>query len=141
MNKKQAAASFINVDLEIRSRFDLKPLSDALTKSYVLNPTSSWREGRAYCASFSPLVIDGQPRQDPNTLILKMARAILRLPRSTRRHLNQAQDRVFDLGFEETKGGGTLFQDILLPETARLVSDLRARIAVTIYPRIRRPGH
>jgi len=129
--KSKASAAYINVDLEIRSRSDLRPLADALSrKLFVL---FAGRIGSAYMASFEVSGVD----LPPDLAIRRMARALSTLPKSSQRLWKQAHDRVFDIGVEQTAG----FQIFTLPlrmETVDIVSKLGARLILTFYPLSRR---
>ena len=136
MDDAKLGAKYLNVDLEIRSRSDLKPLADAVaTQLLVLHV------GRMRGEFFLSLEMS-DPSRLPDAAIRHLAHVISSLPPSVHKLWTQARDRVFDVGLEATHED-TAFALALRPETVRMVARLNARIAVTVYPtttkRQRRP--
>lgn len=121
------AAEYLNVDLEVRSRRDLKPLIDALFPQ--LDTLYVGRIRKAHFASFEISTL----RNSPDSAITEMVRALSKLPEAARRLWDQADDRVFDIGFEQLKGGQRIIWG-LRQKTLHEVARLGARIAVSMYP-------
>jgi len=124
----KATANYLNVDLEIRSRSDLQPLADAVAdRLFVLH---IGKVAGSFFLSLEVLCLPG----GPDAAIKQLGRVMSRLPAPARRLWTGARDRVFDIGIEATVGSTTLAL-ALEPETVKLVGRLKARIALTVYPR------
>lgn len=127
-----AAARFLNVDLEIRSRSDLAPLAKALSRRLIV--LHAGKVGREHLLS---LEVSGLSLHT-DAVIRRFARLIASLPPAVRALWARARDRVFDIGIE-TASGKTTFVLTLEPETIQTVARLNARIALTVYGRPPRP--
>jgi hypothetical protein len=87
---------YLNVDLEIRSRSNLKPLVDAQRPRLdVLNAHEARGEFRV---SFEAPGVT----LPPDVAIHRLARAVAGSPPSLRKLWRQARDRVFDIGVQRT---------------------------------------
>ena len=123
-SRRRPAGFFLNVDLDIDSPDDLRPLVAAFApNAYSLERP----EGRA---SFEL----NQPASplSPESLILDFVRLVVSLPPAARSLWDRASRRVFDVGFQ----GGTLpVQEThrLAPETLSAIAAIGAELAVTIY--------
>ncbi|MBI2088736.1 MAG: hypothetical protein HYT78_08315 [Deltaproteobacteria bacterium] len=129
--KSKAAAEYLNVDLEVRSRRDLKPLIDALFPE--LHTLYVGKLQGRFFASFEISTL----KNSPDSAITEMVRAISKLPEPARRLWDHADDRVFDIGFEQQDGSRQLVWK-LRNRTLFEVAKLRARIAVSLYPLAKR---
>lgn len=123
-----AAAEYLNVDLEVRSRSDLKPLADTLSPR--LFALYVGREGRSFLASFE---VPGTNLATPDAAFRRLLRAIDDLPGPAARLWRQARDRVFDVGVARSKGKGVLRLPLKVG-TLAAVARHQARVALTIYP-------
>lgn len=131
MTKTAAAlAQYINVDLEVRSRADLRPLVDALSRS--LFSLYAGREGKGYLATFENGA-GARGADTPDRAIQRIIRVVDGLRPDIRRHWNRARDRVFDIGVAKTSGS-KVFCLPLTAKTVQAVSRLGARIALSFYP-------
>jgi hypothetical protein len=121
---------YLNVDLEIRSQSDLTPLVQALRRRlFVLHA------GRMRGTFFASFETPGAS-YPPDIAIRRLASALLRLPPPLRKQWRQARDRVFDIGIARA-AGATPFSLALRNETMRIVTELNARLALTLYPHTR----
>lgn len=123
----RSTAEYLNVDLEVRSCHDLKPLVDALFPE--LHTLYVGRIGKKHFASFEISTL----RNAPGPAIKVMLHALSKLPERARRSWDLADDRVFDIGFEQ-KEGDRRFTWSLRQKTLAEVARFRARIAVSMYP-------
>jgi hypothetical protein len=123
-------AQYINVDLEVRSRADLQPLVDALSRS--LFSLYAGREGRGYLATFENG--SGTRGADtPDRAIQRIIRVVDGLRPEVRRHWNRARDRVFDIGVAKTSGSKVFYLP-LAAKTVQAAARIGARIALSFYP-------
>ena len=122
--RENSRPRLINVDLDVDSTEDLRPLIDAMephTFSFDRPP------GRA---SFE--VKDPSPT-DPETVILEFIELVKSLPPAARKSWNAASRRVFDIGLESGRERPEQIYDIGL-ETLRQATALGAHIVITLYP-------
>ncbi len=125
---RATAGEYLNVDLEVQSRSDLKPLVNALARRlFVLHVG---RVGRDFFASFEA---GGGNRGTPDGAIRQLIRAIDALSPPAARLWKGAHDRVFDIGVERAKGKDALSL-ALEKETVKEIARLNARVALTFYP-------
>jgi hypothetical protein len=130
-------ASYINVDLEVRSRANLAPLVAVLE-----GPLDSLYAGRlpgGHLATFETAGV----QIPPDRAIRRMVDAISALRGPARALWDGARDRVFDVGLERDQGRGIVAFG-LKRETIELAAKVGARIAFTVYeperrPRVRKP--
>jgi hypothetical protein len=129
MKKAPAAAEYLNVDLEVRSPVDLKPLVHALGRKglFVLHVGLI---GNEFFASFEP---GGGNRGTPDAAIQRLIRVVDGLPAPAARLWKRAHDRVFDVGIAASTGRGALDLPLAL-NTVKAIARLHARVAVTVYP-------
>src|SRR5690348_2906977 len=90
---------FLNVDLEIFSKADLKPLAVALRRN--LDPHHLGMEFGKHKAYFDLLK---QPKT-PDAGIIRYCKLIQKLPPDQRKLWDSAESRSFDIGFEGPKKG------------------------------------
>jgi len=124
--RKGLTTHFLNVDLDIQSRFDLQPLVSALDKkAYALRLE---RVKRTYFAS---LEVE-KATQDVDAAIRAFCKLIQRLPEAERRHWHDAKIREFNIG---TQAGmsSTVGEFLVKAETVKAAAALEARIGITVY--------
>lgn len=125
---EQPASSFLNVDLDLRSRADLTPLVDRLEPKTVVLRAEKYRG--IYVASFELLSFRAST---PDGCIAGLAGLIEDLPPAARRLWNGASERVFDVGIQ-AGADRQAFKPKIKAATLERVAALRADIVVTIYP-------
>lgn len=114
----------LNVDLEIESTDDLKPLIDAF------EPDAFSLERPAGRACFE-LISEVTP-EDPERLILDFVRLVNNLPPSPRSIWDRASSRVFDVGLQSARQASPdSFR--FKQQTLQAILGIGAEIAVTIY--------
>ena len=121
-------ACFLNVDLEIFSRSDLRPLvcafGDEVIEMYV------GRVKRTYEAHLE--LAGSRLRQTPSSIILGFCKLIEGLPRPQRRLWDSAKTRSFDVGIE-APAKDRHFWIAIPPEAVRAAAEVGAQIAITVY--------
>jgi hypothetical protein len=124
------AADYINVDLEVRSRTNLRPLADALSQSLLsLHVGGSKGDFLATFENGAGAARTGTP----DLAIMRLVRAIDALPPEIKRHWTKARDRVFDVGVAKAAGSKVL-QLSLSTTTVAAIVRLKARVALSFYP-------
>ncbi len=123
---KAFTADYINVDLEVRSRTNLKPLVDALSQLSLYVGGSKGD----FLATFENRAAAVHA---PDLAILRLVRAIDTLSPEIKRHWTKARDRVFHIGLAKA-GGSKVFQLSLSTATVAAIVRLKARIALSFYP-------
>jgi hypothetical protein len=127
---KEFAADYINVDLEIRSRTNLRPLADALSQRLFFLYVG--RANGEFLATFENG--SGAARTGtPDLAILRLVRTIESLSTELKRHWANARDRVFDIGVAKAWGPKAFYLS-LKPTTVAAIARLKARLALTFYP-------
>ena len=127
-----AGASYLNVDLEVRSRANLAPLVAALE-----GPLHSLYAGRLPGGHLATFETSGF-QDPPDRAIRRMVDAISALRGPARALWEGARDRVFDVGLERDQGRG-IVAFALKRETIELAAKVGARIAFTLYEPERQP--
>ena len=79
---------FANVDLDIYSKTDLRPLVDALGDSVI----EMW-VGRVRRTYEAHLEVSWEPRKTPSSIILRFCRLINALPPTKRRNMGRRQNQ------------------------------------------------
>jgi hypothetical protein len=120
---EKATLRFINVDLDVESTGDLRPLVEAMAAH-----TYSF-ERPAGQASFE--VHDPSPT-DPEVVILEFVRIVKALPPAARKVWDSASKRVFDIGLESGHQPFRMSHNIGIV-TLREAADIGADIAITLY--------
>jgi hypothetical protein len=124
---------FLNVDLDIRSRWDLQPLVEALGKKVMVLYVGRFK--RTYQARLE-LFGSHLPRdthsQRPERFILDFCKLIQKLPPAAREFWDDAKTREFDVGIESGKPHKFYWFD-LSPKALQAAVEVNAQIAVTIY--------
>jgi hypothetical protein len=114
---------FINVDLDVESVAELRPLIDAM------EPYAYSLERPPGLASFE--VNEASPN-DPEVVIQEFIRIVKSLPPAARKAWDEASKRVFDIGLQSGRHPFRQSYNIGL-ETLRAAADIGAHIAITIY--------
>jgi len=114
---------FMNVDLDVESAEELRPLIDAM------EPHAYSLERPPGQASFE---VNEPSPNDPEVVILEFVRIVRLLPPDARQAWDAASRRVFDIGLQS--GRHPLLQSYNIGiETLRAAAEIGASIAVTIY--------
>jgi len=125
-NEANERTRFLNVDLDIYSKTNLKPLVTALGNEVLV--LYSGREGRLWSAH---LELPEQP-QNPEGAIRRLAALIPALPPAAQRLWYAATRREFNIGVQA--GSRPHAREIkLAPGTIHKVASLEARLVVTVY--------
>lgn len=118
---------FMNVDLDIHSKLDLRPLVSALGEKISENYV-----GRVRRTHEAHLELAWRHNQTPTSIILGFCKLIEALPRSERKLWDSAKTRSFDIGIESPERN-TYFWSAVSPEAVRAAADVGAQIAITVY--------
>jgi hypothetical protein len=124
---------FANVDLDIYSKTDLRPLVDALGDSVI----EMW-VGRVRRTYEAHLEVSWEPRKTPSSIILRFCRLINALPPTKRRIWDAAKTRSFDIGID-APARNRRFWSAVSSEAVRTAAEVGAQIAITIYGPMRVP--
>lgn len=117
---------FLNVDLDIYSKTNLKPLVAALGREvFTLH---AGREGRLWGAH---LELNEIP-SSADAIIRRFTALILALPPANRKYWDAAKTRTFNIGVD-AGSRPRMWELKLAPRTIQKVSALKARIVVTVY--------
>ena len=118
---------FLNVDLEVRGRDDLKWLVTELGDD-VVNLCCGAAQGH-FLATFET----GLPLGDPDSAVGYLCNLVDNLPTDARVAWDGLLSKVFDIGFDGGIGPST-YQSELRPETIAAVARIGASLQITIYP-------
>src|SRR5829696_8586239 len=118
--------TFLNVDLDIYSKFDLQPLVTALGQKVIVMYVG--REGRFYSAH---LELARRPKT-ADAIIRGFVTLIRALPRAERKLWNTAARRDFNVGIQAASQPRS-YELPLATQTIESISNLKARIVVTVY--------
>jgi hypothetical protein len=119
--------SFLNVDLEIFSRSDLRPLVAALGSRVMVHYLGmEFRKHKAY------LCLTGAQPKTPETGVLRYCKLIQKLPPKERALWDTAKSRGFDIGIEAPKRD-TYYWAAVGSEAIRAAAEIGAQIAITVY--------
>jgi|GEM_PF-901681 len=123
-HRRGSAGFFLNLDLDIDSPDDLRPLVLALGPSAYSLERPDGRASFELNRPVAPL--------SPEPLILDFVRLVADLPPAARSVWDRASRRVFDIGFQS---GVLPPQEThrLAPETLSAIAAIGAELAVTIY--------
>jgi hypothetical protein len=91
-------SAFLNVDLDISSKFDLQPLVAEMGQKVSLSYVGL--ESRTYRAHMDLAI--GNPKS-PESAILQYCKVVQELPPEARDLWNTAKTRTFDIGIEAPK--------------------------------------
>jgi len=122
-----AAPEFLNVDLEIESKFDLTVLKDALGRRvYDLGP------GPVSLECILLRLETSRQHKTPDATILAFCSWLEKLPPKAQRARRAAHKKEFDVGHDVARGRhDSTFS--LRNETLRRLSALGATLGITIY--------
>ncbi len=123
-----AVTQFLNVDLEVDSASDLRPLVSAFGKKVFVLRCDRYK--RTYGARLE--VAPATPILTADATIREFCRLIERLPVEARRDWEKAKMRSFSIGIQAGFEPGTLDFPIS-PDTVRRAAQLNAGIVVTVY--------
>jgi len=118
---------FVNVDLDIYSKKDLKPLVDALGRGVI-----DLYVGRVKRTYEAHLELGWHHKRNPTSIIAGLCKLIEALPPAKRRIWNGAKLKSFDIGIE-APARGAHYWDAVSPEAVRAAARIGAQIAVTVY--------
>ena len=118
-------ATFINVDLDIRSRRSLALLADALGAELL--PNTRWLVVSARTKSISA---EGTVRA--------LVAQLKGLPSSAREAWEAASSRTVDIGIQAGMGGRAFEAVRLTSKTLADIASLGTRLRITVYPPVRR---
>ena len=122
---REGESAFLNVDVDVLSRAPLERMVAGLGSEVSIHHVGP--EGRRHGAHFSLYA----PR-NADRAVRRLAKLIGDLPRPARRLWNEAQHRVFNVGFQGGHRPHSLETEISA-EALAAVARLGASIAVTIY--------
>ena len=117
---------FLNVDLDVYAKFNLRPLAAAFGKNVVI-----LYAGREIDLYSTHLALARQPK-NADTAIRDFAALINGLPRAKRKLWDTATIRDFNIGVQ-SKGKAKPYEVKLTTRTMKAVSSLNARVVVTVY--------
>jgi hypothetical protein len=118
--------AFLNVDLDIYSKANLKPLVAALGKDvYVLHL------GRERGLWSAHLELTEHPRS-ADVAIRRFTALILALPPAARKLWDSATTRDFNIGVQ-AGSKPRMWEIKFAPQTIQRVSSLKARLVITVY--------
>jgi hypothetical protein len=127
---KTKDSHFLNVDLVIYSKSDLKPLVDAMGRNII-----ELHVGRVRRSYHAYLEISGMPRS-AESAIRGFCRVIQKLPRPARKLWESARLRRFDIGIDSVPRGTYWFE--ISKEAVAEAAKLNATIALTVYGKLQR---
>jgi hypothetical protein len=119
--------SFLNVDLEIFSKSDLKPLVAALGNRVMVHYL-----GQEFLKNKAYLCLAGSQPKTPESGILRYCKLIEKLPPGERALWDTAESRSFDIGIEAPKRK-TYYWSAVGSEAIRAAAEVGAQIAITVY--------
>lgn len=134
---------YLNVDLEITGRRDLRPLVDALAPhAYALHV--GFQKGRHRAA----LELETMTNKTADTTIRRLAELVRSLPRSARQLWSAAERRDFNIGIQAGPDPH-VFECPVSQAAVEAVASVGGRIVITVYgsgvgdaaglPELRRP--
>jgi hypothetical protein len=124
-----ARTHFLNVDLDLVSDRDLRPLARALEASGAYRLRLGRDAAGRHVASFE---LDTPGRSLDSTL-RKFVRVIRLLPPEARAVWDGATERVFNAGFE-VGPRPRAWETRVAPKTLQLLAGIGAGLALTLYP-------
>jgi hypothetical protein len=127
VEKKAPDAQFLNVDLDVYSRYDLQPLVNGFGKKVIALYIG--RDGRGYSAH---LELAGLQKPSADSTIRAFCTLIRALPKTERELWNSARSREFSVGVEA--GQQPFACDFRIEaQTVKAVAELGAVIVLTVY--------
>src|SRR5580658_2794620 len=119
--------SFLNVDLDIFSKADLRPFVDALGPRVI-----EMFVGKVKRTYEAHLELAWRRNQSPTSIILGFCKLVRALPRRARKLWDSAKIRSFDIGIE-APAKWRHFWGAISPEAVRAAAAVGAQIAITVY--------
>jgi hypothetical protein len=117
---------FLNVDLDIYSTYDLQPLINSFGRKVIALFVG--REKRKFCAHLEV----AKATKSADSTIRTFCALIRALPRTERDRWNVAKVRDFSIGIQAGNQPNPC-DFVIKAETVREVSELAARIVITVY--------
>ena len=128
VKKKALTAQFLNVDLDVYSRYDLRPLVNSFGKKVI--DLYVGRERRGYSAHLE--LAAGLRKRTADSTIRGFCALIRALPKTKRKLWNSAKSREFSVGVEA--GQQPFACDFRIEaQTVKAVAELGAVIVLTVY--------
>jgi hypothetical protein len=116
-------ASFLNIDVDVRSRRSLAPLAAAWPWAQRPLSDSHWL---VFSACGNAITAEATAQE--------LVEQVNALPPVARRSWNLASTRTFDIGVQAGMGPRAFEKVQLTPDTLARIASIRARIRVTVYP-------
>lgn len=122
------SAEYRTIDVEVRDTAELADLRAAFGDEI----------SEMYCGELVPgewmlsFEVNGVEPDDPDAMANGLCEVIEKLPATGHRRWDSARDRVFDIGCDAARTG-PLTLDVFSAETLRRISNVRARLAITVY--------
>jgi hypothetical protein len=131
-------SQFLNVDLDVISNSDLKPLVEAMEdRIIVLYVGRVKRHYEAHLELVGSPLPSAMHLKNPEMLILGFCRLIQGLPLQARKLWDSAKTRSFDIGIE-ARGPMHYYWFALTPKAIEAALEINAQIAVTVYGTLKR---
>jgi hypothetical protein len=118
--------TFLNVDLEVASSFDLQPLVTTLGRNVIV--MYAGRDRRTYRAHFEL----SRSAKTADAAIRRFCQLVDKLPKKARMLWNTAKVRDFNIGVQAAMQPRS-YAIVLAQETVAAASALKARIVFTLY--------
>jgi hypothetical protein len=121
---------FLNVDVELTSRRQLKALAGELKKRILYHG----RLNDGWLLTFETNSIQG--KSTPDGVIARLCKLIEKLSPAAMGEWEAAQSRVFDIGFESAptkKGQNVVVRSTISEDSLRRIADLGAKLDITCY--------
>ena len=122
-------ATYINIELEVSSSRDLQPLKRALGDRFSVN----------YCGEFQPgshllagALESCEAGGSPEATAAGLCDLVESLSPSERKHWEQADDRVLDVGLEANLDRRVVV-DLFSSQTIERIAQAGIRLAVSVY--------
>jgi hypothetical protein len=119
--------TFLNVDLDIRSRAPLEPLAAAFGEQVGVHYVGP--EGTAHGAHFD---LADSHQKDADTLLRDFVRLVRKLRGPARKLWQQARSRDFNIGIQAGIRPHA-YELALAPDTIRSVARVGGRLVITVY--------
>ena len=131
-------ARYRNVDLEIRSQFDLQPLRDGLGESVDVLYCGETEAGTGTFLLSVELSGCGvscatDAENTADATVIALCKLVDGLTDTACDAWNNAQDRMFDIGFDADAGDLRVGQPLLSVEAIRQVARIGGRLALSVY--------
>ncbi len=128
-----AVGHFLNVDLDIESAADLRPLAAELEAVCVILHAGTTGSGRNRLSVVRLESLECDSADGPDAVIHDLCRVIEALSPAGRALWYSATVRQFDVGYD-AQPGHPAARFVLRPDTIGRVARLGATLAVTVYP-------